>query len=79
MSTERKEISGEELNDVVGGALLYTWDGFEKIGTCGLDGAYNYVYTDVDAFDQYIADHQGQGGKAKIAGLLAAGIISPRA
>ena len=46
--TDRIEIKEEQLNEVTGGAITYTWDG--KQGSLGMNGVNKYVLLDKEAF-----------------------------
>lgn len=44
----RIEINDEQLDNVNGGAITYTWDG--KTGSLGMDGNNTYILLDKAAF-----------------------------
>lgn len=68
------ELFDEELDDVTGGKITYTWDGTS--GTIGINGNNNLILIDKDAFVSYYKSVQGQGLKDSqiLKTLLAKGI-----
>lgn len=68
------ELFDEELNDVTGGRITYTWDGNK--GTIGINGNNNLTLIDKDAFVSYYKSVQGTGMKDSqiLKDLLAKGI-----
>ncbi len=55
------ELFDEELIDVTGGQITYTWDG--SVGTIGMNGRNPYTLVDKDAFVAYYKSVQGTGIK----------------
>lgn len=46
--SNRHEINEEQLGNISGGAITYTWDG--ETGSLGLNGVNKYMLLDKDAF-----------------------------
>ena len=69
------EIREEDLDNVTGGQITYTWNG--ESGTIGIGGNNNLVLVDKDAFVSYYKSVQDQGLKdSKILNnLIAMGIV----
>lgn len=68
------ELFDEDLNDVTGGRITYTWDGNK--GTIGINGNNNLVLVDKEAFVSYYNSVKDQGKKDSqiLKDLLAKGI-----
>lgn len=70
----KQEIREEELDQVTGGMITYTWDG--KQGSIGINGNNNFVLLDKNAFGSYYAAHKDEMTEKDILkNLLAQGII----
>lgn len=69
------ELFDEELDDVTGGKITYTWDGTS--GTIGINGNNNLILIDKDAFVTYYKSVQDQGLKDSqiLKNLIAKGIV----
>lgn len=48
---DKFEILDEELENINGGRITYTWDG--TVGTIGKDGVNPYILVDKDKFIEY--------------------------
>ena len=59
--TKRQMISENDLDNVTGGKITYTWDG--SSGTIGLNGRNLYTLVNKDAFVAYYKTVQGTGVK----------------
>ena len=70
------ELFDEELNDVTGGRITYTWDGDK--GTIGINGNNNLTLLDKNAFVAYYKSVQGTGVKDSqiLKDLIAKGIVT---
>ena len=51
MSSKRVELKVDELENVAGGQITYTWDG--ESGSLGIDGYNPYILVDKEAFLDY--------------------------
>lgn len=72
--TDRHEILDQELDNVAGGKITYTWNG-EK-GSIGINGNNNFVLLDKNAFGNYYSQHKDTMTEKEILkNLLAQGII----
>lgn len=73
--SNKVELKDQELENVVGGEITYTWDG--TVGTLGINGNNPYILLDKDAFVSYYKSVRGTGVKEKavLSYLLANGII----
>lgn len=71
-------ISEEELDNVVGGEITYTWDGSQ--GTIGINGNNPFILLDKAAFTSYYNSVKGSGiTEAQVLNnLLAKGIIKKK-
>lgn len=73
------EIREEELDNVTGGKITYTWDDTTKKGTIGINGNNNFTLLDKAAFVSYYNSVKDQTPKPKdsaiLNALLAKGII----
>lgn len=71
----RIEINENDLANVAGGKITYTWDG--KQGSIGINGNNNLVLLDKDAFGAYYAEHKDTMAEVDILrNLFAQGIIT---
>lgn len=78
--TDRKMLTEEDLDKVVGGALTYRWRKTTK-GYCGLNGSYTYQFSDKSAFEDALDDCMGEKGMTDaecLEYMLSQGIIWPR-
>jgi len=74
--SDRKLISEELLDDVVGGNLTYTWYGGQ--GTCGLNNNNKFHFSDKSRFESYMKDcfqNKGMSDVDTLRAMLAEGII----
>ena len=71
-------IFDDDLDNVTGGKITYTWDG--NVGTIGIDGNNAFVLLDKDAFTSYYNSVKGTGIKESqvLKNLLAKGIIKKK-
>ena len=60
----RISINDEQLDNVTGGAITYTWDG--KTGSLGLNGKNTYMLLDKAAFLEVYNDLFGKVSDAEI-------------
>ena len=76
--SDRRMISEEDLDSVVGGEITYTWDG--SVGTIGINGNNAFVLLDKGAFVNYYNSVKGSGIKESevLKNLLAKGIIKKK-
>ena len=58
---DRIQLFEDDLVDVTGGQITYTWDGTS--GTIGMNGRNPYTLVDKDAFVAYYKSVQGTGIK----------------
>lgn len=71
----RQALTEEELGNVTGGQITYTWNG-EK-GTIGLNGNNNLVLLDKAAFGEYYAANKDTMSEMNILlNLFAMGVIT---
>lgn len=71
--SERKQLFDEDLIDVTGGKITYTWDG--SVGTIGMNGRNPYTLTNKDAFVAfYKANHETMKDSEILRHLLNEGI-----
>ena len=67
-------IFDEDLDNVTGGKITYTWDG--SVGTIGINGKNPYILLDKNAFGAYYAKVKDEKSETQILkDLLAKGII----
>lgn len=68
----------DELDNVTGGEITYTWDG--TTGTIGIDNNNAFILLDKNAFTSYYNSVKGTGIKesAVLKNLLAKGIIKKK-
>ena len=73
--SDRKEIIGEALDNVIGGTITFDWDG--SIGNIGLDGNKCYQFNDRNAMIAFASQchRDGLSDAECLQGMLAAGII----
>lgn len=72
----RNEILDEELENVTGGKITYTWSSDDHIGTIGLDGNNKFILLDKAAFADYYKSVMGtMSDGAILKQLLNKGII----
>lgn len=62
--TDRKEIPEEQLEDVVGGNLTYTWYGGK--GTCGLNGNNKWTFTNKTLFESTLNECMREKGMTDV-------------
>lgn len=76
--SDRISITDEDLGNVTGGEITYTWDG--SVGTIGINGYNPFVLLDKAAFIEYYNSVKGTGVKesAILSTLLARGIIKKK-
>ena len=76
--SSREYLLDEELENVTGGKITYTWDG--SAGTIGINGNNAFVLLDKDAFVSYYNSVKGTGIKESqvLKNLLAKGIIKKK-
>lgn len=74
----REAILDNDLENVTGGKITYTWDG--STGTIGINNKNSFVLLDKDAFVSYYNSVKGTGIKesAILNNLLAKGIIKKK-
>lgn len=74
MSDNKNILTDDELGDVVGGKITYTWDG--TIGTIGINGKNPYILLNKEAFGAYYSEVKETMPETQILkNLLAKGII----
>lgn len=72
--SDRIEIKDNELNDVTGGKITYTWNG--TTGSIGINGNNNFVLLDKNAFGAYYSQVKDTLSEKEILkNLMAKGII----
>jgi len=73
--SNREQLLDEELNQVTGGEITYTWNG--TIGNIGINGNNPFILLDKAAFISYYNSVKGTGIKESqiLNHLLSAGII----
>ena len=70
----RKRIIEDELRNISGGQITYTWDGSQ--GSIGINGYNNFTLLDKDAFVAYYSKHKDSKSEIDILkDLYAQGII----
>ena len=57
--SDRKQLFEDDLVDVSGGQITYTWDG--TVGTIGMNGRNPYTLVDKQAFVDYYNSVRGTG------------------
>ena len=62
--SEKYEIRDEELDNVTGGAITYTWDGHQ--GSLGMNGVNKYTLLDKSAFLEVYNEMFGKYSDADI-------------
>ena len=81
----KEELSLEELDAVTGGSITYQPNSpGASFGTIGIDGNFNYQYSNYSAVKSYISNHYkdrewsspSERDQYLISGLLSAGLIS---
>ena len=72
----RKELSEEMLENIVGGTITYTWDG--NSGTIGIDGNNPFILVDKAAFVSYYNSVKGTMSDGAILNQLIADGIAKR-
>ena len=74
----RVELFDNDLDNVTGGEITYTWEG--SCGTIGINGNNAFKLLDKDAFISYYNSVKGTGIKESqvLKDLLAKGIITNR-
>ena len=71
---EREEINELDLDNVVGGSIIFTKDH----STCGRKNNHEYKVLDYSAVDQYIKEHCAtMREKDMINNMVAAGFLTP--
>jgi len=55
--SDKTRLFDDDLIDVNGGQITYTWDG--SVGTIGMNGRNPYTLVDKDAFVEYYKSVQG--------------------
>lgn len=55
----REMLNEEMLEDVVGGNITYKWR--NGVGSCGLNGNYNYTFSNKSAFVAAVMKYYSQG------------------
>ncbi len=72
--SDKREIRDEELDNVTGGVIKYTWDGNQ--GRIGIGDNYNFILVDMNAYGEYYSTHKGTiSDKQILRDCLARGII----
>ena len=72
--SERRELLSEELDNITGGKITYTWNG--HIGSIGINGNNPYILLDKDAFGAYYTEVKDYMPETQILkNLLAKNII----
>lgn len=74
--SERKLVSEEQLENIVGGNLTYTW--YSGKGTCGLNGNNKWSFDDKEAFEDMLNECMREKGMSDVdtlKAMVAAGII----
>ena len=72
--SDRHELQFDDLENITGGRITYTWDG--SIGSIGINGNNPYILLDKDAFGAYYSEVKDDMSETKILkNLLAMGII----
>lgn len=62
--SDKTKLQDEELENVTGGRITYTWDGTS--GTIGLNGNNRYILLDKDEFVKYWNSEAGNKSDAEI-------------
>jgi len=72
--SNRIEIMENELSNISGGQITYTWDGNQ--GSIGINGYNNFTLLDKDGFVEYYSKHKDSMSEVDILkNLYAQGII----
>lgn len=72
--SDRRELQFDDLENITGGQITYTWDG--SSGSIGINGNNPYILLDKDAFGAYYSEVKDDMSETKILkNLLAMGII----